>query len=117
MPLLDMPAAAAAGRHATTSRKPGQTVLARANGQARTSAGDGLENAPGFLKVLQIARRGAASQLIEPADRRRFQAGLGRAVGRVHHFDFHLHRILTALDPAFALFSSLAHDMPYSGKP
>jgi hypothetical protein len=38
-----------------------------------------------------------------------FETCLGGAVGRVDHLDFHLHRVLTPLDPAFTLLVSLVH--------
>jgi hypothetical protein len=80
----------------------------------RSSVSDGLEHATGAAEKLDISRLGAASYLVEPLHRRRFQARLGGTVGRVDHFNFHLHCILPPLDPAFPFLTSLVHGMRYS---
>ena len=73
----------------------------------RSSLGDSLEYAAGAAEKLDISGLGAASYLVQPAHRCGFETRLGRAVGWVDHLDFHLHRVLTPLDPAFTLLVSL----------
>jgi hypothetical protein len=54
--------------------------------------GDGLEYAAGAAKKLDLSRLRVASHLVKPADRRRFEARLGRSVGREDYFHLDLHR-------------------------
>ena len=81
--------------------------MTRMGAQQHPSLMDSLKNLSDFLKVLDVSLFGLVSHLVQPADRSRFQAGLGGVVFRVNDLD--LHRVLTTSYPTFSLLASLSH--------
>jgi hypothetical protein len=72
---------------------------------------DCLKHAACLAEIFQVSCFGVPGYLVQPANRGRFETSLRRAVFRINNLDLHLHRIATALDPAFARFTSFLHDL------
>jgi hypothetical protein len=84
--------------------------LAQLAGHALGLRGNRLKNSAHATEVIHVALCCALGNLVQMANGGGFQARLAGIVGWVDNFYFHLNRILTALHPAFALFSAFFHE-------
>src|SRR5438046_2545349 len=85
------------------------TAMEASSRKRTQSSGERLKHTTRLPQVFYITLFGFTRYLVEPAHRGRLQARFGRIIGRIDYLNLHFDRVLTALDPAFSLFTSIFH--------